>query len=229
MTDINNAEKTFAQRAVKRFDGNTNPKIINSEIVVGCIENPAINIVKTIDKKHNEAPIKIGSKTINLMTPYNFKDIIILKNGEVIGTNSAVVERFGFGESDQKKFQYFKDNEKLYAKLENYSTNKIVRLARKEWRRKADVILKKLFLCDYDVNKIPENDMPDCDGELIELAGLKKKKIGGAQISQKHANFFINAGSASAADFLNLSELVKERVFQKFNLELEEEVKIIGV
>jgi len=139
----------------------------------------AINIVKIIDKRHDTEPIKIGSKKINLMMPYNFKDIIILKNGEVIGTNSAVVERFGFGESDQKKFQYFKDNEELYAKLENYSTNKIVRLARKKWRRKADVILKKLFLCDYDVNKIPENDMPDCDGELIELAHKIKNKYRG--------------------------------------------------
>ncbi len=65
-------------------------------------------------------------------------------------------------------------------------------------------------------------------GELIELAGLKGKSVGGAQVSAKHANFFINRHHASASDFLELMELVQTRVSQMFNVTLKREVKIVG-
>lgn len=65
-------------------------------------------------------------------------------------------------------------------------------------------------------------------GELIELAGLKGKKIGGAEVSSKHANFIINTGKASAADILALSEIVQEKVSKMFNIDLQKEVKIVG-
>jgi len=65
-------------------------------------------------------------------------------------------------------------------------------------------------------------------GRLIEKAGLKGKKLGGAQVSEKHANFIINTGDASASDILELMEFVQETVFKTFNIELEPEVKIVG-
>ena len=65
-------------------------------------------------------------------------------------------------------------------------------------------------------------------GQLIEMAGLKGKSIGGAQISSKHANFFINRRKASATDFLELMDLVQKAVLEKFNIHLESEVKIVG-
>jgi UDP-N-acetylmuramate dehydrogenase len=65
-------------------------------------------------------------------------------------------------------------------------------------------------------------------GELIDLAGLKGKSIGGAEISSKHANFIINRQNASAADFLALMALVEETVLKMFNINLEREVKIVG-
>lgn len=65
-------------------------------------------------------------------------------------------------------------------------------------------------------------------GSLIEMAGLKGKNIGGAEISLKHANFFINRHSASAADFLELMELAEKAVLEKFNVRLEREVKVVG-
>jgi len=61
-------------------------------------------------------------------------------------------------------------------------------------------------------------------GYLIEKAGLKGKQLGGAKISEKHANWIINFLSASADDVWQLKELAKSEVKQKFNLELEEEV-----
>lgn len=65
-------------------------------------------------------------------------------------------------------------------------------------------------------------------GQLIEMAGLKGKSIGGAEISSKHANFFINRHNASAADFLALMALTEETLSNKFNIDLEREVKIVG-
>lgn len=65
-------------------------------------------------------------------------------------------------------------------------------------------------------------------GELIELAGLKGRKIGGAEISTKHANFIINQGNASSADILALMELVQDTVSKAFGVKLETEVKIVG-
>lgn len=65
-------------------------------------------------------------------------------------------------------------------------------------------------------------------GRLIDLAGLKGFQVGGAKISEKHANFFVNTGNASANDFLTLMETVRTTVFERFNIKLESEVKIAG-
>lgn len=60
-------------------------------------------------------------------------------------------------------------------------------------------------------------------GKLIDDCGLKGTKIGGAQVSQKHANFIVNQGGASAKDYLALVALCKKEVFEKFGILLEEE------
>lgn len=65
-------------------------------------------------------------------------------------------------------------------------------------------------------------------GLLIDQCGLKGHKIGGAKISEKHANFIQNAkGKATQKDVLALAELAKKEVFKRFNLNLEEEVQIV--
>jgi UDP-N-acetylmuramate dehydrogenase len=65
-------------------------------------------------------------------------------------------------------------------------------------------------------------------GQLIEKAGGKGMRIGGAEVSTQHANFIVNTGNAKAADVLNLIEAVSLLVQEKFNLELKPEVRIIG-
>ncbi|MCP4105030.1 MAG: UDP-N-acetylmuramate dehydrogenase [Desulfobacteraceae bacterium] len=65
-------------------------------------------------------------------------------------------------------------------------------------------------------------------GELIDKAGLKGIKLGGAEVSEKHANFIINRNRASASDIISLMELIQETVSGIFNVDLEPEVKIIG-
>jgi len=62
---------------------------------------------------------------------------------------------------------------------------------------------------------------------LIEGCGLKGQRVGGAQISEKHANFIVNVNDASSADILELITLAKNEVNKKFGIQLQQEVRII--
>ena len=64
--------------------------------------------------------------------------------------------------------------------------------------------------------------------KLIEESGCKEMSIGGASISKKHANFIINNGNATATDIEKLGNEVIEKVYNKFNILLDWEIKIIG-
>ena len=65
-------------------------------------------------------------------------------------------------------------------------------------------------------------------GPLIIKAGLQGKMVGGAQVSMKHAGFIVNIKHATATDYLNLIHLIQKTVKEKFDVELQTEVRIIG-
>jgi UDP-N-acetylmuramate dehydrogenase len=65
-------------------------------------------------------------------------------------------------------------------------------------------------------------------GTLIEKTGLKGLTVGGAQVSEKHAGFVVNTGSATAADVLNLIKEVQRRVYEAHGVNLQPEVRIVG-
>ena len=65
-------------------------------------------------------------------------------------------------------------------------------------------------------------------GYYIEQAGLKGYRIGGAEVSQVHANFIVNAGSATASDIKALSEFVQSAIFEKFGIKLQREIILLG-
>jgi UDP-N-acetylmuramate dehydrogenase len=73
------------------------------------------------------------------------------------------------------------------------------------------------------------NPEGDHAGRLIEAAGLKGTRSGGAEISKVHANFIVNRGGASASDVLRLIEIARSEVARRFSVELETEVQIVGV
>ena len=70
-------------------------------------------------------------------------------------------------------------------------------------------------------------DFSKSAGELMDECGLKGFRIGGAEISKKHANFIINTGSACSGDVTALIDLIKNRVRDKFDVELSLEIKIV--
>ena len=69
---------------------------------------------------------------------------------------------------------------------------------------------------------------PRTAGQLIEAAGLKGFRVGAAEVSPMHANYFVNTGGATAADVRGLIAEVQRRVEAEFGAVLEPEVKIIG-
>ncbi len=97
-------------------------------------------------------------------------------------------------------------------------------------KRMINEILKerrKKFPLDFPsagcIFKNPEDNFA---GRLIELAGCKGLSIGDAEVSQKHANFIINKGKAKAEDIYKLIQIVKNKVKEKFGIELKEEIVI---
>ncbi len=73
-----------------------------------------------------------------------------------------------------------------------------------------------------------KNPPDDYAGRLIEAAGLKGVRIGGAEISPAHANFFINHEDATASDVFQLIKLAQAKVVEKFGIELALEIELIG-
>ena len=66
-------------------------------------------------------------------------------------------------------------------------------------------------------------------GMLIEESGLKGKRIGGAMISPKHANFIVNAGNAKASDIIELINFTRKKVKEDSGIDLETEIKVVGL
>jgi len=120
-------------------------------------------------------------------------------------------------------------------------------------KQKNGIILSATFECIYDdpekirerMNKFSEyrrktqppgasmgsmfkNPIGDYAGRLIEAAGLKGFAVGGVSVSEVHANFFVNTEQATANDFFELISFVKKSVKEKFNVDLELEVEMVG-
>jgi UDP-N-acetylmuramate dehydrogenase len=90
-----------------------------------------------------------------------------------------------------------------------------------ERRKKTQPLNERSLGCIF------KNPKEKSAGFLIESCGLKGKSIGGAKVSEKHANFIINKNSATSLDVLRLISLIKREVKKKYKIELEEEILIV--
>jgi UDP-N-acetylmuramate dehydrogenase len=99
-------------------------------------------------------------------------------------------------------------------------------------RRKLDELLKKRKSSQPsglpNSGSMFQNPPGDFAGRLIEAAGLKGRKIGKAQISERHANFIVNLGGARSEDVRRLMDLARSEVKAKFGVDLKPEVRMIG-
>jgi UDP-N-acetylmuramate dehydrogenase len=79
-----------------------------------------------------------------------------------------------------------------------------------------------------NAGSIFKNPPGDYAARLIEECGLKERRVGGAEISQLHANFIVNVGGASAMDVIELMQITRSEVRKRFDVDLEPEIKPIG-
>ena len=98
-------------------------------------------------------------------------------------------------------------------------------------QRVQELLLKRRTsqpLDKFNCGSVFRNPPGDYAARLIEACGLKGKRIGGAVVSEKHANFIINDGTATAKDIENLMEHVMAKVAAEFGITLKREVKVLG-
>jgi len=113
---------------------------------------------------------------------------------------------------------------RVYLKLEKGMPDEVAEKIRSCLRRR-----KEAQPLEYpSAGSIFKNPPGDYAGRLIELAGLKGKRLGDAMVSTKHANWVVNTGEARSRDILDLISLVRETVSEKTGVNLELEIKVIG-
>ena len=105
-------------------------------------------------------------------------------------------------------------------------------------RERAEVVAKIKEMANLRMQKQPlrlpncgsvfKNPPGDHAGRLVEAAGLKGLRVGGAVVSEMHGNFIVNESDATAADVRALIEEVQRRVFETFGVRLEPEVEFVG-
>jgi len=171
-------------------------------------------------------------------TSNNVAKVEVWRNGEVIQLDTKECQ-FGYRESIFKHNHdvilraWFKlvpgDKKEILAKVQGYLKQR----GNIPPYPSAGSFFKNIRLENWphDVKDLPEKfrergTVPV--GWLAEQLGLKGTKIGGAQIALEHGNFIVNMGKASQADVLALLELFKEKVYDKYAVELEPEVEIIS-
>lgn len=110
---------------------------------------------------------------------------------------------------------------KLYREDENFIT---AELERSKARRRGKQPLDRSSAGCVFKNPSPDNPA----GAIIDRLGFKSVCVGGAEVSPEHANFIVNRGAATAADVLELIERIRNKVFEKENVNLELEICVIG-
>lgn len=79
-----------------------------------------------------------------------------------------------------------------------------------------------------DAIRLSTPNLTTSTGYIVERLGLKGKKIGGAEISTRHANYILNTNESSARDVIDLINLIKDKAKKEYNLDLKEEIFYIG-
>jgi len=146
----------------------------------------------------------------------------INSKGEIISYNKKDI-KFSY-----RKSSFSKDEIVIDSKFRVIKGNKDTIIKRKlnvSALRKSSQPLK--YRSAGSIFRNPPGEM--AAGYLIDKSGLKGLRIGDAEISHKHANFIINHGNANSNDIAGLINIIKNKVNEKFHINLELEIKLIGI
>ncbi|HOZ55256.1 MAG TPA: UDP-N-acetylmuramate dehydrogenase [Clostridia bacterium] len=234
--DDNNLNKVNNINSKDNVSIKKNSNIDNKNVIVtvGAGVKLAILAQKLLDKSISGfefacgIPGTIGGAIYMNAGAYGteFKDIVIEtkyidKNGVIHCINNEQ-NKFGYRDSIFKNERFIILESKLILKKQDSKT--II-------KEKMDELLKdrKLKHPAYpSAGSTFKRGEDFITSKLIDESGLKGYKIGGAQVSEKHAGFIINAGNATAQDVIDLTEYVKKTVREKFGKDIYLEVEIVG-
>jgi UDP-N-acetylmuramate dehydrogenase len=181
-------------------------------------------------------PSTIGGalwQNLHFLSPDRSKTLFL---GDILASAEILTEKGEKKTVDKDYFQFSYDSSILHTKKDVVlsATFQLTPLDEAELEHRIDENLK------WREEKHPQN-AAHCSagsvfkkieshgaGRLIEQVGLKGHQIGGAQISERHANFIVNTRDATAKDVLDLINLVKEKVKQELGLEMQLEISLIG-
>ena len=202
--------------------------IVESGVMLGNMVKRATNVGIEGMESLVGVPGTVGGALYMNAGAYNheisnyFNSAILLDKEGIEKTYTKKDVKFGY------RYSSFPKDEILIKAIFKYSRGDIDVITKNKKtasiKRKTSQPLK--YRSAGSIFKNPNKD--SSAGYFIDKSGLKGLSIGDAQISEKHANFIINRGSAKAEDVMRLIKIAKEKVFEKFNLELELEIKLLG-
>ena len=224
---------SYFDGAVIKLSGLKNIKVENDEII--CEAGAMMGALACLSMEHNltglewaiNIPGTVGGSIVGNAGAYNKEIFDSLINIDVIDENLEIkrIDKEEINHSYRHTALKNKPWIVIGAKFKLSLGNKEESLKLVKDRSERRNATQPLDMPSAgSVFRNPENDHA---GRLIEEAGLKGKKIGGAMISPKHANFIVNTGNATSKDVKNLIELVHTQVYQKFNVDLVLEQEII--
>lgn len=215
-----------------KLDNFNKIEINNDEVLVGSGYN-VVKLVLTLANNNvgglefiSGLPGTIGGAIYNNAGAYGNEIGNIVKELKVINPKLEIetIKNYPFG----YRTSFFKENNNyiiLEAKLkvEKKDKQEILKIINERKQKR----IKSQPLNYPSAGSVFRNPEGNYAGKLIEDIGLKGKSIGGAQISEKHANFIINTGNATGKDIVNLIEKVKKEIKEKYNIDLILEQEII--
>ncbi|MSU54455.1 MAG: UDP-N-acetylmuramate dehydrogenase [Candidatus Staskawiczbacteria bacterium] len=180
----------------------------------GCEMKDSIFQVKALDKK-----LKLHTLN-NKQCQFAYRASVFKKKNWIVLSATLKLKK-----GDQKKLREISDSRKAYRKekhpLEFPSAGSVFKNVDV---KKIPKEFQQLF-----ADKIKKDPFPIVPAAWFIIgAGLAGKKIGKAQISKKHSNYIVNLGGAKAKDILALLDFVKQKVKEKYDINLEPEVQFVG-
>ncbi len=155
---------------------------------------------------------------------FYYRDSIFKRDKNLVVLNAVFNLKKGEGKDIREKIKYFAKERADTANIKEKCAGCFFKNI--DWKRK-DINKKELLLKFPELKKF--SDKPKISaGFLIDFLDLKSRKIGGAFISQKHANFILNSGQASADEIMMLVALIKNKIYSHYGFGLEEEVQLVG-
>jgi UDP-N-acetylmuramate dehydrogenase len=153
---------------------------------------------------------------------FNYRESVFKKNDNLIILKAEIVLKKDKKSAIERKIKGYLDyrNERHPKEFSAGSVFKNYKISNNKEKKE---ILRKI----HGIDKIIKNNIIP-SGLIVEKCGLKGKKIGGAMISNVHSNFIVNIRNATSEDVRSLIILVKKRVKERLNIELQEEIQYLG-